>query len=133
MGAGVQYVGGMLFPLTSSGEVPLERQKANEIGSSVVPAQPAVTAAANHATPRGSQQVKLPSVVDPAIVKSAMAEALSSKNVVKLAKARRRELAREIARLKKLEPELAALDRLIAAADGKPIAVVRDITKRSAG
>lgn len=48
-------------------------------------------------------------------------------NVVKAAKGRRRELRLEIARLRRLESELAELNRLIAAAENKPRTVVREI------
>ena len=54
------------------------------------------------------------------------------KNVVALAKARLREVKSELRKLKALEKERAELERLIAAAENKPRAVVREI-KRTAG
>lgn len=54
------------------------------------------------------------------------------KNIVTLAKARRRDLKAELKRLKAAEKELAEIERLIAAAENKPKAVVREL-KRTAG
>lgn len=57
---------------------------------------------------------------------------LASRNVVQLAKARLREIKAELRHMKALEKERAQLERLIAAAEEKPRAVVREI-KRTAG
>jgi hypothetical protein len=48
-------------------------------------------------------------------------------NVVKLARARLRDVQRGIKQLRKLEKERDELERLIRAADGKPVAVVANI------
>ena len=48
-------------------------------------------------------------------------------NVVKLARARLREVQRGIKQLRKLEKERDELERLIRAADGKPVAVVANL------
>lgn len=53
-------------------------------------------------------------------------------DVVKLAKARLRQVEVELRRMRKLEVERDKLRRLVEAADNRPRAVVRDI-KRSAG
>lgn len=55
------------------------------------------------------------------------------KNVVALAKARLREVKRELRTKKALEKERDELQRLIAAAENKPRAVVTDIKQRTAG
>lgn len=60
------------------------------------------------------------------------AKKLAPKNVVALAKARLREVKAELRRMKALEKERAELERLIAAAEDKPRAVVHEL-KRSAG
>lgn len=54
------------------------------------------------------------------------------KDIVALAKARLREVKAEIRRMKKLEHECAELERLIQAAENKPLALVKQL-KRSAG
>ena len=50
-------------------------------------------------------------------------------NVVSLARRRLREVKREIKRLRKLEAERDQLQRLINAADGKPVAVVTELRR----
>lgn len=57
----------------------------------------------------------------------------SPKDVVKLARQRLRDVKTELKRMRGLEKERAQLERLLAAADGKPIGVVRDIHSRRAG
>lgn len=52
-------------------------------------------------------------------------------NVLKLARQRLRDVKRELKALKKLELEKLELERLINAANGRPVAVVRDLRKRS--
>lgn len=72
-------------------------------------------------------------VVAPAPVRRPQASKKPApKNVVALAKARLREVKIELRRLKALEKERDELERLIAAAENKPRAVVREL-KRSAG
>lgn len=60
------------------------------------------------------------------------AKPLKPRDVVKLAKARLKDVNREIARLHKLERERDELKRLIDAADGRPVALVRSLPTRSA-
>lgn len=57
--------------------------------------------------------------------------ALTPRDVVRMARARRAELRIEIKKLERLKSELAQLDRLIKAANGKSFAPVREL-KRSA-
>lgn len=57
---------------------------------------------------------------------------LTPQDVVKLAKRRLREIKRELKALRKLEAEKSQLERLVNAADGRPVAVVREL-KRSSG
>ncbi len=52
-------------------------------------------------------------------------------DIVKLAKARLREVQQELKRLTKLQKERDELTRLIAAAEARPLAVVREMSKRS--
>lgn len=52
-------------------------------------------------------------------------------DVVKLAKRRLKEVRRELKAMRKLEAELAQLERLLNAADGKPTAVVRELRASS--
>jgi uncharacterized protein with von Willebrand factor type A (vWA) domain len=53
--------------------------------------------------------------------------ALRPKDVVKAAKARVREIRAELRHMKRLEQQLGELERLIAAAKHKPVALVRNI------
>jgi hypothetical protein len=62
----------------------------------------------------------------------AKAKPATPANVIQLARARLRDVEREIKRLRRLEKERDKLKRLLDAASNKPRAVVRDI-KRSAG
>lgn len=55
------------------------------------------------------------------------AEPLRPLDVVKAAKARAKQIRSELRAMKRLEKELAELDRLIAAAKAKPVAIVRHI------
>lgn len=55
------------------------------------------------------------------------------KDIVKLARARLREVNREIARIRKLEKERDELARLVEAADNKPLAPVRGIATAKRG
>lgn len=52
-------------------------------------------------------------------------------DVIKLAKRRLRFVKAEIKRLRKLEKEQAQLERILSAADGKPVAVVRELRRSS--
>ncbi len=61
------------------------------------------------------------------------AKPLAPKDVVRLAKARLREVEAELKRMRRLELERAELQRLLAAAKSGPRAVVRELPKRSAG
>jgi hypothetical protein len=61
---------------------------------------------------------------------SVKAKPFATQNVLSLAKARRRDVKKELSRLKALQKELAELDRLIDAAAGKPRLVA---IKRNAG
>lgn len=54
---------------------------------------------------------------------------LSGFNVIKLAKARKRLLLREVKRLRECEKELAQLERLLTAAE-KPMAVVHELSNK---
>lgn len=65
-------------------------------------------------------------------VRAKQAKKPAPKNVVALAKQRLREAKAELKRLRAVEKEVAELERLIAAAENKPKAVVREL-KRSAG
>jgi hypothetical protein len=78
--------------------------------------------------------VEAPSVARPAKTQGVAkkVKTLAPRDVVKLAKARLRDIKKELRRLKALEKERAQLERLIDAADGKPRAVVHNI-KRTAG
>lgn len=55
------------------------------------------------------------------------AKPVTDRDVVRLARKRRKELKAEIRRLKKAEAELAQLERLIAAAEGRQLASVRNL------
>lgn len=66
---------------------------------------------------------KAPSAISPRTPPKSVP--LKPRDVIKLARARLREVNREISRIKKLEKERDELSRLVAAADGKPIATVR--------
>lgn len=55
------------------------------------------------------------------------AEGMGPRDVVKAAKARATAIRTELRAMKRLEKELAELDRLIAAAKQKPVALVRNI------
>lgn len=57
---------------------------------------------------------------------------IAPKDVIRLAKARLKEVEREIRRIQKLETERDELKRLLDAAAGKPIAIVRSLPTRSA-
>lgn len=57
--------------------------------------------------------------------------ALTPRDIVKAAKARAKELKAEIKRLESAKRELAQMERLIAAADGRALATVREL-KRAA-
>lgn len=61
--------------------------------------------------------------------------ALKPRDVVKLARARVKEIKRTLRNMKRLQKEQVELERLIAAADGKTLAPVRaiDTARRSAG
>lgn len=58
---------------------------------------------------------------------------ISPREVVRLAKRRRRDIKAELKHHARLENELAQLERLIGAAEGKPLAVVRDMPQRARG
>lgn len=60
------------------------------------------------------------------------AETLTPRDVVRAAKARAKQLRAEIRRLANAKRELEQMERLIAAADNRPTATVREL-KRSAG
>lgn len=76
-----------------------------------------------------------PVAVSPKTVEAphrAQAKPIKPVDVVKMARARLRDVDREIKRLKKLEIERDELKRLIDAATGKPLAIVRSMPTRSA-
>jgi hypothetical protein len=58
---------------------------------------------------------------------------VAPKNIVRMARARLVEIERELKKLRRLERERDELRRLVDAANPKPRAVVRELTKRSAG
>jgi len=58
---------------------------------------------------------------------------LTPRSIVKQARARRAELKRLLKQAKAWERELAQLERLIAAADGRPVAVLKQIDSRRVG
>lgn len=64
--------------------------------------------------------------VAPVVIQAPSAP-LKPKDVVRAAKARAADIRRELKRLRALEKELAELERLIAAAKQKPVAIVRNI------
>lgn len=68
-----------------------------------------------------------------ATVRKPVAKLPTPKDVVKLARARLREVKRELRRMRGLEEERAELERLINAAENKPRAVVRELPKRTVG
>lgn len=60
-------------------------------------------------------------------------EAINPRAIVKAAKQRRKELKAHLRQAVRWQKELSQLERLIAAADGKPIAPVRSIDSRRVG
>ena len=60
------------------------------------------------------------------------ARGITPKDVISLARARLREVKAELRRMRALDRERQQLERLLKAADGKPLAVVRDM-KRPTG
>lgn len=63
----------------------------------------------------------------PVVTTPTAAPLLRPRDVVKAARARATEIRTELRRMKHLEKELGELDRLIAAAKHKPVAIVRQI------
>lgn len=61
------------------------------------------------------------------------AKPIAPRDVLRLARARLREVEAELKRIRRLEAERDELKRLLDAASNKPRAVVRELPKRSAG
>jgi hypothetical protein len=72
-------------------------------------------------------------IARPTLKRAPTAKAPTPKDVVRLARARLRDVKAELKRMRRLEEERAELERLIAAAENKPCAVVREFPKRTAG
>lgn len=124
---GYQYTpGGTLVELQPDGSVPFPKQSRDDIGSTVVGSTIDVTRSPVVAT----NGVVVGSVTRAVGVKP---RAISPADVIKLARARLRDVEKEIRRCKALEKERDQLRRLLDAADAKPRAVVRELPKRSAG
>lgn len=125
---GYQFTPGGIFELEPDGSVPLPKQERGDIGSSQVkPRLPIV---------QTNGGLALSAFVPPTREDVALGlrpKAISPADVIKLARARLRDVEREIKRCKALEKERDQLRRLLDAADNKPRAVVRELPKRSAG
>lgn len=127
---GYQYTpGGTLVELQPDGSVPFPKQSRDDIGSTVVGSTIDVTRSPVVAT-NGVAYVP-PTRAD--IAMGVKPRAISPADVIKLARARLRDVEKEIRRCKALEKERDQLRRLLDAADAKPRAVVRELPKRSAG
>ena len=104
------------FEFTPAGIVPLgtyrEGQTEGAIAGAVVPPPPVAAVTAR-----------------PVV---AAAAPISPRDVVRLARARLKDVEREIKRLHKLEAERDELKRLLDAAAGKPLALVRSLPTRAA-
>lgn len=112
---------------TPSGMVPaLNGPVANASSRAILP--PAVSTAAPD---DDDEDAPLIAVVRPA--RRPAPKGATPKDVVRMARARLRELETELKRLRRLEKERDELRRLVEAAKAKPRAVLRELPKRSAG
>lgn len=115
--------GGHSFQFTNTGIAPIAAE--DEGNFDVMPANPAMFRGPDQtvAAPMRHEMAKANRVVRALPPKKPL-------NVVKAAKARLREVNREIKRLRALETERDELQRLLAAAENKPRAIVRDIAAK---
>jgi hypothetical protein len=122
--SGFEYLGGAIVPLGSR----IEPQKAGEVAatSDVAPTTLVDMQPAREALVTAFASAKTTTIRHPD------AAPISPKDVVRLARARLREVEREIKRIHKLETERDELKRLLDAAAGKPLALVRSLPTRSA-
>lgn len=126
---------GQGFIMTDAGILPMRPD--GEFDHTLLTKSPAEMAAAAPPTrvfmPDAPRDVYAPphDIVTTAGYTPAMAAAsiapLRPADVVKAAKARAKEIRAELKAMRKLQKELAELDRLIAAAKQKPVALVRNI------
>jgi hypothetical protein len=114
------------FEFTPDGLFPLGAYREGQAEGAVA----AATAVVPEVTPTALQ----PRISRPlsAVADVATVAAIRPRDVVRLARARLREVERDIRRIKKLETERDELKRLLAAADNRPLAVVRKMPTRSA-
>ncbi len=78
---------------------------------------------------RGQPTVRIEEVPATPKQKRKAEKPISPREVVRLAKRRRRDIKAELKHHARLENELAQLERLIEAAEGKPLAVVTDMRR----
>lgn len=142
MGRGIQYVGGVMMPILTDAELAAMGQQLAGVAPSetaIAPAfdverAPADTVDISSLGSLGRVAPKPPSLpVAPPAVASKPGAVVTPKNIVRAAKARVKEIERDLKRLAALQVERDQLRRLIAAAEGKPVGVVVGIAKKSAG
>ncbi len=122
--SGFEFTSSGIAPLGGSDEVDYSKTLFLDIRTNGEGGDPAA-----HVAPPVAAPVAV-AAPDPA---KAAPAALKPRDVVRQAKARIRELRVQLKRAKTWERELAQLERLVAAADGKQIAVVKPIDSRRAG
>ncbi len=125
MGEGIEWTPAGPRPLSEAGRPVLENPQKESPGAVVQQ----VDAPKQSVLPGFVAYTAQPATHQPII---ATGPRLTPKTLLKQARARVRELDAEIKRLRRLEQEREELRRLIAAADGRPLAVVRDIKRPSA-
>lgn len=107
-----------MIPIEQDG-TPLERIAIDKTATNGGTVRPTIEAAESRVAPQQIPvQASLPLVAVPA---------LKPRDVVKAAKTRAAEIRAQLRVMKRLEKELVELERLIAAAKQKPVALVRNI------
>ncbi len=99
----------------------------------LLPRAPAADGGSGNATHAHDDKAKLPASTKAPKRSGAAQQPDAPIDPVPAMKARLRWLGAEIKRLRKLEAEHARLSRILSAASGKPVAVVRELPKRSHG